>query len=90
MDALDRVPVELELADDYGWKVNPTGAQLLERHWLLAGVAQSLEQPQLLSFNERHRPDSSPHSAVPVITAFLTLAASVTSNPTIAGGSSRP
>jgi hypothetical protein len=38
MDALDRVPVELELADDYGGEVNPTGAQLLERHWLLARV----------------------------------------------------
>jgi hypothetical protein len=57
MDALDRVPVELELANDYGGKVNPTGAQLLERHRLLAGVAQSFEHPQLLSFNVRHRPD---------------------------------
>jgi hypothetical protein len=73
MDALDRVPVELELADDYGGKVNPAGAQLLERHWLLARVPQSLEHPQLLSFNERHQPDSSPHSPVPSITAFLTL-----------------
>ena len=35
-DALDHVPVELELADDDGGKVNPTGAQLIERYWLLA------------------------------------------------------
>jgi hypothetical protein len=34
VDALDRVPVELELADDDGGKVNPAGAQLIERHWL--------------------------------------------------------
>ena len=36
VDALDYVPVELELADDDGGKVNPTGAQLIERHWLRA------------------------------------------------------
>jgi hypothetical protein len=30
--ALDHVPVELELADDDGGKVNPNGAQLIERH----------------------------------------------------------
>ena len=36
VDALDHVPVELELADDYGGKVDPTGAQLIERHWLVA------------------------------------------------------
>jgi hypothetical protein len=36
VDALDRVPVELELADDYGGKVNPAGAQFVESDWLLA------------------------------------------------------
>jgi hypothetical protein len=36
VDALDHEPVELELADDDGGKVNPTAAQLIERHWLLA------------------------------------------------------
>ena len=36
VDALDHVPVELKLADDYGGKVNPSGAQLVKRHWLLA------------------------------------------------------
>jgi hypothetical protein len=38
VDALDYVPVELELADDHGGKVNPASAQLVERHWLLAGA----------------------------------------------------
>jgi hypothetical protein len=36
VDALDHEPVELELADDHGGKVNPTRAQLIERHWPLA------------------------------------------------------
>jgi hypothetical protein len=36
VDALDHVPVELELADDDGGKVNPTGAQPIKRHWLHA------------------------------------------------------
>jgi hypothetical protein len=36
VDALDHEPVELELADHDGGKVNPTGAQLLKRHWLHA------------------------------------------------------
>ena len=36
VDALDHVPVELELADDDGGKVNPTGPQLIERYWLRA------------------------------------------------------
>jgi hypothetical protein len=49
-DALARVPVELELANDYGGKVNPTGAQLLERHRLLASVPQSHEHPAVVEF----------------------------------------
>jgi hypothetical protein len=36
VDALDHVSVELELADDDGGKVNPAGAQLIERHGLRA------------------------------------------------------
>jgi hypothetical protein len=36
VDALDHVPVELELADDDGGKVNPAGAQLIERQGLRA------------------------------------------------------
>jgi hypothetical protein len=36
VDALDHVPVELELADNDGGKVNPAGAQLIKRHRLRA------------------------------------------------------
>ena len=36
VDALDHVPAELELADDDGGEVDPTGAQLIERSWLCA------------------------------------------------------
>jgi hypothetical protein len=36
VDTLDHVPVGLELTDDDGGKVNTTGAQLIERHWLPA------------------------------------------------------
>jgi hypothetical protein len=57
VEPLDQIPVALKLAEDYGGKVNPTGAQLAERHWLLARAPQSLNHPQLLGFNERHRPD---------------------------------
>ena len=58
VDPLDRLPVELKLADDHGGKVNLTGAQLAERHRLRARAPQSLEHPQLLGLNERHQPDS--------------------------------
>src|SRR5450755_2139202 len=61
VDALDHVSVELELADDYGGEVNPAGAQLVERHWLVARAPCSLEHPQLLGFGDRHRQDPSPH-----------------------------
>jgi hypothetical protein len=71
-DTIDREPVELELATDLRRESQSTGAQLFERHWLLASVPQSLAHPQLLSFNERHQPDPSPHSPVAIITAFLT------------------
>jgi hypothetical protein len=43
VDALDHVPVELELADHYGGKVNPTGAQLTERYWPRARLPELLE-----------------------------------------------
>jgi hypothetical protein len=87
LDALDRVPVELELADDYGGKVNPhRRATARASHRLLAGAAQSLEHPQLLSFNERHRPDSlPPFSRAHQHRVSHALAASATGNPTIAG-----
>ncbi|MGO9790077.1 MAG: hypothetical protein ACLP8S_11480 [Solirubrobacteraceae bacterium] len=58
VEALDQIPVDLKLAEDYGGKVNPAGAQLADRHWLLARAPQSLNHSQLLGFNERHRPGS--------------------------------
>ena len=56
MDALDRVSVELEFAQDGGGEVNPAGAQLGKGDRLVAGAAQSLEHPLLLAVSERHRP----------------------------------
>jgi len=55
IDALDDVSVELELGDDGGREVNPAGVKLGESDRLLAGLAQSLEQPLLLGVSERHR-----------------------------------
>jgi hypothetical protein len=54
VEPLDHVPVDLELAEDYGGKVNPAGAELVERDWLLARASQPLEHSQLLGFTERH------------------------------------
>jgi hypothetical protein len=50
VDALDYVPVELELADDDGGKVDPTGAQLIERHRLRARLPELLKHPQFVEF----------------------------------------
>jgi hypothetical protein len=58
LDALDRVSVQLELGHDGGREVNPAGAKLGKRDRLLAGLAQPLEQPQLLGVSGRHRSDS--------------------------------
>ena len=46
-DALDRVPVYLELADDSSWEVNAARAKLTKGHRLF-GLAQALEQPPRL------------------------------------------
>jgi hypothetical protein len=43
VDALDEVSVQLELGDDGGWEVNPSGVQLGESDGLVAGLAQALE-----------------------------------------------
>jgi hypothetical protein len=42
IDALDRVSVERELADDGGREVNPAGVQLGKSDGLLTGLTQSL------------------------------------------------
>jgi len=49
-DALDHVPVELELADHDGGKVNPTGAQLIERHRLRARPAVAAQASAVVGF----------------------------------------
>jgi hypothetical protein len=56
MDALDRVSVRLEFAQDRGREVNPAGAQLPKSDRLVAGAAQSLKRALLLAVSERHRP----------------------------------
>jgi hypothetical protein len=55
IDALDRVSGQLELGDDGGWERDPAGMQLHKTDRLLAGLAQSLQQPLLLDVSERHR-----------------------------------
>jgi hypothetical protein len=55
IDALDDVAVQLELGDDGGREVNPAGMQLGESDRLVAGLAQSLQQPLLLDVSGRHR-----------------------------------
>lgn len=55
IDALDDVSVELELGDDGGREVNPAGVKLGKSNRLVAGLAQSLQQPLLLDVSERHR-----------------------------------
>ena len=64
IDALDRVSVQLELADDGGREVNPASVQLGKRDRLVAGLAQALQQLLLLSVSGRHRPGLSPSSGI--------------------------
>jgi len=52
--ALDRVSVQLELGNDGGWEVNPVGVKLRKSDRLVAGLAQSLQQPLLLGVGARH------------------------------------
>jgi len=53
IDTVDQVSVELELADDGGWEVNP-GVQLGKSDGLVARSAVSLRQSLLLGVCERH------------------------------------
>ena len=57
MNALDDVPVHLQLGDDGGGEGNPGGVQFSERDWLVAGLAQSIQHQLLLGVEETHRPD---------------------------------
>ncbi len=54
IDALDRVSVQLELADDGGWEANPARVKLGKSDRLLVGLAQALQQPLLLGVSECH------------------------------------
>jgi hypothetical protein len=54
VDALDRVSVQLELGDDGGWEVDPAGVEVRKSDRLVAGLAQSLQQPLLLGVSARH------------------------------------
>jgi hypothetical protein len=60
IDAVDDVPVQLELGHDGGWERDPAGVQFGKRDRLIAGLAQSLEQALLLNLSGRHRPDCRP------------------------------
>jgi hypothetical protein len=67
IDALDRASVQFELADDGGREVNPGGVQRGKGDRLVAGPAQVLQQPLLLSVSERHRPDYRPPAGMAVL-----------------------
>ena len=60
MNALDNVSVHLQLGDDGGGEGNPGGVQFSKSDWLVAGLAQSIQQPLLLGVKETHRPDCRP------------------------------
>ncbi len=60
MNALDDVAVHLQLGDDGGGEGNPGGVQFGKSDGLVAGPAQSVQQPLLLGVNETHRPDCRP------------------------------
>ena len=54
---LDRVAVELKLADDGRREVDPGRAQRGKRQRLAASTPQPLERQPVFSLNERHQPD---------------------------------
>ena len=56
---LDRVAVQLELADHGRWGVKPSRAQRGKRHRLLTSTTQLLKRQTMLSLNERHRTELS-------------------------------
>jgi hypothetical protein len=54
IDALDHVSVQVELGDDGGWERDPASVQLGESDRLVAGLAESPQQPLLLDVRGRH------------------------------------
>jgi hypothetical protein len=71
MNTLDDVSGELELRDDGGRERDPAGMQLGESDRLVAGLAQSLQQPLLLGVSGRHRPDCHPSAGVWAPSSFF-------------------
>jgi len=57
--SLDRVPVQLQLADHGCWGVKPSRAQRGKRHGPLTSTTQLLKRQTMLSLNERHRTELS-------------------------------
>jgi hypothetical protein len=75
MHALDRVAVQLQLADHRRGGVKPTRAQRGERRRLLTSTTQLLDCQTMLSLNERHRTELS--TLRPRPSRLLTLRASL-------------
>jgi hypothetical protein len=57
--SLDRVAVQLQLADHGRWGVKPSRTQRGKRHRPLTSPTQLLERQTMLSLNERHRTELS-------------------------------
>ena len=57
--SLDRVAVQLQLADHGRWAVKPSRAQRGKRHRLLTSMMQLLKRQTMLGLNERHRSELS-------------------------------
>ena len=63
---LDRVAVQLELADHGRWGVQPSRAQRRKRHRPLTSTTQLLKRQTMLSLNERHRTELSTLRPAPI------------------------
>jgi hypothetical protein len=57
--SLDRVAVQLQLADHGRWGVKPSRAERRKRHRQLTSTTQLLKRQTMLSLNERHRTELS-------------------------------
>ena len=64
--SLDRVAVQLQLADHGRWGVKPSRAQRGKRHRLLTSITQLLKRQTMLGLNERHRTALSNTPATPL------------------------
>jgi hypothetical protein len=69
--SLDRVAVQLQLADHGRWGVKPSRTQRDKRHRPLTSPTQLLKRQTMLSLNERHRTELS--TPRPRLSRLLTL-----------------